>query len=175
MSLAGQIFSPIGALLDRIVCIVFAVVFAQGPVYIAQYLDVLAGARMESEKNLRKVQEQAEDNGVTVEDFVSRLLGNSDPLVRSSGETIQNLLVSYEQYESAYSAISTANVWQKPFRLIQHFDPSIGEALVFNPSVPLSIEGAVYAFIGLIIGWLLFSLIASIFKRRKPKPASGGQ
>lgn len=173
MSVAAQVFRPVRSVLDRVFCVLFAILFAQGPVYIDQYLDVLAGSRLAAQESLQRLEELAEDNGLSADEFVSRLKENPDKLVRDSGEGYQGTIDQYEKYQKAYTAIHDSPAWEKPIQLVRYFDPAIHEAMIFDASVPLSWEGAVYGVVGLFVGWLFFSLgaglLGAIFGGKKKK------
>ena len=55
------IFSPISKILDRVVCVVSALLFTQIPIYINQYLNVLSG-RLGEAKTVYSEMEQAARN-----------------------------------------------------------------------------------------------------------------
>lgn len=65
--------------------------------------------------------------------------------------------------QSAYSAIATANLFEKPFALLRHLDGALASAALrdFRPSVP--VDGASVAYIGaaLVLGWLFYETLKS--------------
>ena len=67
----NRLLRPLGSLLDRIMCILAAVLLAQAPMYMNQYLDVLAGARLESIKLYEDLEQTAARYNQTVEGKLS--------------------------------------------------------------------------------------------------------
>lgn len=169
MSFFLNIFGSIGSLADRIICVVFAVVLAQAPIYMGQYINVLSGAQMESQKTYDDIESRAKKYQLSVDEFIERLIANPDDLVRENAEVSMNAVERYKDYTEALNALLNSNIWLKPFRLMQHYDPSIQAALQFKPGVPLTLEGVVYGLIGVVLAMLLISLFKRIWKSVMPK------
>ncbi|RMG22438.1 MAG: DUF2937 family protein [Bacteroidetes bacterium] len=168
-----RIFNPVGALVDRIVCVVFAVLLAQGPTYIAQYIDVLSGAEMEARRTFEDVQERAIQEGLTVEEYIARTVEETPREVRAWDfvQDTKNTVERYQKYHKALVALENSSLWARPFVLAAHFDRSIHKAIRFEPNVPITYEGAVYALIGVLLALSLMALVRGIigliFGRKK--------
>lgn len=173
MSILSPVTRSIGTLTDRILCIVFAIVFAQAPVYMAQYIDVLSGAQMESRKLYDDLVERASKYDLTVEEFLERLLSNPDALVKENAEVSQSAVMRYKNYTEALDALLNSAAWVRPFRLMKYYDPSINAAIHFEPNVPLTWEGIAYGFIGMVIALLLIALFTRIFQAIFRKKKTG--
>ena len=158
-------FGSIGSVIDRILCVVFAVVLAQAPVYIAQYIDVLAGAQMEAQKTYDDLDNRAAKYEMTVKEFLDRLLENSDPLVRENAEATASTVDRYVRYSAALDDLLNSSALSRPFKLMKHYDPSIHAAMKFEPNVPLTIEGAFYALAGVLIALLIIGFFRMIFNK----------
>ncbi|MDX2245739.1 MAG: DUF2937 family protein [Bacteroidia bacterium] len=175
MSFLTPIAKYFGTIADRIICVVFAVVFAQVPVYIAQYIDVLSGAQMESQKMYDDLVGRAQKYELTIEEFLERLKANPDVLVKENAEASESAVNRYKNYTDALNALLHSSVWSKPFRLMKHYDPSIHSAMQFEPNLPLTGEGLIYALLGVVVAVLLIGLISSLFrvlfKRKKTEKA----
>jgi hypothetical protein len=171
MSLLSKVFSPIGSLLDRVICVVFAVVLAQAPVYMAQYIDVLAGAQMEAGKVYEELTVAARTFDLEVDPYLDKLASNADPMVRNSAEVQLNAVARYRRYTEALKALRDRSAWVRPFMLMRHYDPSVHAAMDFEPNVPLTIEGAVYAGLGVVLALLVMALFKGlgrlIFRKRR--------
>jgi hypothetical protein len=169
-------FGSVGSLVDRVVCVLFAIALAQAPVYIAQYIDVLAGAQMESQKTYDDLEERAAKFDLTLDEFLTRLINNPDPLVKENAEASASTVDRYKRYTEALNALLYGSVWAKPFLLARHYDPSINAAMHFEPNVPLTMEGAVYALAGVLIAMLIMGFFRFIFGKifggkKEEKPA----
>ncbi|MEZ4777251.1 MAG: DUF2937 family protein [Bacteroidia bacterium] len=171
MSILSPITRSLGTITDRIICIVFAIVFAQAPVYMAQYIDVLSGAQMESQKLYEDLVERASKYELTIDEFLERLKANPDVLVKENAEASESAVNRYRNYTEALNALLESSVWNKPFRLIKYYDPSVNAAIQFEPNVPLTWEGIIYAFIGLVLALVIIGLFSSLwnalFKKKK--------
>ena len=55
--------------------------------------------------------------------------------------------------ETAQSAIQHASLWTRPFVFLRHLDPAIARATwgIFQPAVPTTLEGLVYALLGMLV------------------------
>lgn len=161
----SRLLKSFGSLTDRIICVAFAVLFAQVPVYISQYVDVLSGARMEAKKVYDEVAEVANEYGQSVEVFLGEMAENPDQRVRDLTGVQLNTVQRYHRYTEALEALTKRAGWLKPFALMNHYDPSIHAAMFFEPNVPLTIEGAIYALMGVIVALLLIALVTGIVQR----------
>lgn len=165
MSFLQRALTPFGEILDRIICIVLVLLFMQLPMYINQYVDVLSGARMEAKRTYDDMDQRARSNGLSITDFIKRLKENEDVIVRESGEVSENVVSRYEKYTAAQEALTRSSVWVRPFVLMGHYDPSIHAAMHFEPGLPLTIEGLIYAVAGLAFSLLLVGLGRWLMKR----------
>ena len=156
-------FGSIGSLADRVICVLFAIILAQAPVYISQYVNVLAGAQMESEKIYDDLENSAAKFNLTLDEYLGRLLSNPDPMVKENAEVSSSAVNRYRQYSEALDALLNSSVWSKPFRLMQYYDQSIHAAMKFEPNVPLTYEGGFYALAGVLIAMLILGLFRTIF------------
>lgn len=157
-----SLFGLVGNLLDRILCVLGAVVLAQAPVYMAQYVDVLSGAKMESGIVYSELSQLAESYNLSLDAYLGTLEANPDPMVRENIAVQRSAVDRHIRYVTAFEAITQASLWTRPFRFLQHRDPAIQQAVVFEPNVPLTLEGAVYALLGILLVMLLLGLVRRI-------------
>ena len=149
------------ALLGTILAAATGVCFAQLPAFIQQYLQRLGGHVDEAHLNLSQIATDAH-------------------LRTLDTPTLQVLTVSLEQRVSALEAgeqaISGASASVRPFIFLREFDMDIAMATLraFEPAVPLSTAGLVYALTGIVAGWLSYELIKApvglIARRRRTRP-----
>ncbi len=175
------IFKPFGELIDRAVCLIFAVLFAQAPLYIEQYQHVLSGALAEARINYEDIEKRANELNMSVEKFISyqfeasAMFAEKEDTLRSrvfeeTGKHLQEGVARFEQYKIAFEQLSTASVWARPFVFWQHKEEHLLAALDFKPGLPFSEEGVCYVFAGLLIGVCLVLGIRALFLRMtKPK------
>lgn len=164
MNILAKIFSPIATIADRIICVVAAIALAQGPNYIAQYVDVLSGAEMESRKTFEDVQGRATARGMSVDDYIEKTVKETPreieawDFVQDSKKSVER----YQKYHEALLALQNTTLWKRPFVLAYHFDQSVHEAIKFEPNVPITTEGAVYGLIGVLIALMAIGLVKAL-------------
>ncbi|WNJ21256.1 DUF2937 family protein [Pontibacter sp. G13] len=172
MSILAALFRPIGTFLDRIFCLVVAVMLTQFPAYMSQYVDVLSGAHMEAERSYVELEDLAVKYHLTVQEYLSTLARNDNAMVRENIEKQQQDVDRFMGYDQALTALREASVWTKPLVLAEHFNPAIHDAMAFEPQVPMTEEGVVYALIGLILALTIISILKGMGRMftRDPMP-----
>ena len=149
----------IGRILDGLVAIVGATGFAQFPAFYQQYLQRLGGRLDQARQDVARTLADATAEGKTLEAYI-RDLGESGSAAAAQAaqrelERVDNL----NALQSAYAALSDAEVWQRPLVFTQHFRPGVAEDAMeaFQPAFPVSLEGLVYAAVGMILGLILLA------------------
>jgi hypothetical protein len=151
-------------LLGTILAAAAGLCFAQLPAFIQQYLQRLGGHVDEAQLSLTQI-----------------LDGESARAL--DAPTLEVLTVSLQQrvtaLEAGEQAISGASASVRPFVFLREFDFDIAAATlrVFEPALPLSFAGLIYALTGIVAGWLLYELfkapVGMLARRRnRPRPIS---
>jgi hypothetical protein len=127
-----------------------AAAFSQVPSFMQQYLQRLGGHRDEALRFVENLRARANVD--------TNLLTESETRLRELSQAIDSL--------------SLAGNFSRPRAFIANFDPDIARATaeIFQPAVPITPEGFVYAGIGVIVGVTLFSLITlpfALLRRRR--------
>ena len=164
-------------LLDRLLCVLGAVAFAQLPEFIQQYRQRLGGHLEEARLHLAEFEKLAAHAKLTVPQLIERTSSNTDTTVAGLGTVMRTALARVDELATADAALRTATLWQKPFVFFAHLDSSIARATweIYQPAVPTTTEGLVYAaagmiaFLGLYHG-LVRAPIATVLRR--PRAAS---
>lgn len=159
MSFIARLF---GDLTGRILAVALAVSAAQFPVYYAQYLQTLTGAKQEASLRYQELMREAGVLNLGAEDFIVRHEENSDPVFQASGRLHRTTLARFNKLDTAWQALSNATAFEKPLALLKHFDRQLAEAVRFTPGVPLTLEAAAYAFGGIVLAWLISALFAAL-------------
>lgn len=166
MSVLARLF---GGLSGRILAVVLAVGAAQFPVYYAQYLQTLTGARQEASLRYEQLMREAGVLNLGAEDFIIRHEENSDPVFQASGRIHRTTLARFNKLDTAWQALTNAAVLEKPLALIKHFDRQLADAVRFTPGLPLTPEAAAYALSGIVLAWLVSALFGALLL---PRPRS---
>ena len=149
-------------ILDRVLCVVGTLAFSQIPEFIQQYLQRLGGHLDEARRQLGQFHNAAEQSGITLHRLIEQTSSNPDAAVAKLGGVMTNAVTRVEQLQVAHSAILTASIWEKPFVFLRNVDSDIARATwqIFKPAVPTTVEGLVYAGIGMLV--LLFVYHAGV-------------
>lgn len=161
-------------LIDRVLCVVGAVLFSQGPEFMQQYLQRLGGHLDEARRLLATFQQTATQAGLTLDHFIVRTAANPDPAVARLGDVMTDATNRVASLQSAHDALLQAAPWERPFVFVRHLDLGIGRATaaVFQPAVPTTVEGLVYALAGMLVVLALYHFgvkrVMALLGRRAP-------
>lgn len=139
--------------LDRLLCVLGTVMFSQIPEFMQQYLQRLGGHLDEARHQLANFTRTAAQSGLSLDQLIRQTSTNPDPAVAKLGAVMSESATRVETLESARSALLDANVWSRPFVFLHHLDRQIasGTWQDFKPAVPTTIEGLIYALIGMLV------------------------
>ena len=146
----------IDGLLDRVFCIAGAIGLSQIPGIIQHYVDVLSGALAEARRNVETFREQAALVGRTLPEFIDKHLRNPDPDFQASGRAMQMAVERFEGYGAAFESLRDASIWQRPFLFFAHLDVGLWSQMDYRPTLPLNMEGLIYAAVGIPLGLLAY-------------------
>lgn len=164
------------SLIDRILCVVGAVLFSQGPEFMQQYLQRLGGHLDEARRHLAVFQQTAAQAGLSLDQFISQTGTNPDSSVARLGPVMTGAVERVSTLLSAHDALLHAALWERPFVFIRHLDVAIARATgaVYQPAVPTTAEGLLYALAGMLVFLALyhvgFKRAVVLFGRSGPAP-----
>ena len=140
-------------LLDRVLCVLGTVAFSQVPEFMQQYLQRLGGHLDEARRQLAQFRQVAEQSGLTLDRLITQTGTNSDPAVARLGGVMTDAVSRVEELQSAQVALQSASVWERPFVFMRNMDSDIARATwaIFKPAVPTTVEGLVYALLGMFV------------------------
>ena len=153
MGLRKALVSTGDGFLDRMLCVVGALAFSQGPEFIQQYLQRLGGHVDEARRQVAQFREAAVQSGVTLDHLITRTNENADPAVAKLGSIMNSAVVRLDSLESGQNAIAHSSLFERPFVFFRHMDSEIARSTwsVFKPALPTTAEGLVYALIGMLV------------------------
>lgn len=149
----GQKLLAVGdTLIDRALCVVGAVLFSQAPEFMQQYLQRLGGHLDEARRQLAHFQDTAAQAGLTLDQLIQRTLVNSDSAVAQLGGVMRDTAARADTLAAAQDALQHATLLTRPFVFLRHLDVSIarGTWSIYQPAVPTTVEGLLYALAGMI-------------------------
>ncbi len=164
------------SLIDRILCVLGAILFSQGPEFMQQYLQRLGGHLDEARRQLAVFQQTAAQAGLSLDQFISQTGANPDTSVARLGGVMSGAVERVSTLQSAHDALLHAALWERPFVFVRHLDVAIARATgaVYQPAVPTTAEGLLYALAGMLVFLALyhfgFKRVFALFGRRTPTP-----
>lgn len=186
----GRIFSRMGfgkralssgeAVVDRVLCVVGAVLFSQAPEFIQQYMQRLGGHLDEARRMLGQYENIARQAGLSLEAFVTRTAENTDTVVAKHAGVMQGAIDRVRDLSAAQEAIRDASMFTRPFAFLRHADAEIAANTwaIYKPAVPTTIEGVFYAGIGIALilglyyGCVHFPIVRGWRRHRERKAAA---
>ncbi|WP_404422447.1 DUF2937 family protein [Nibricoccus sp. IMCC34717] len=143
---------------DRIVCVLGAVAAAQGPSFLLQYTQRLGGHLEEARRQLAVLVSAAEKSGHSWREWAETARSSSDAAVAELGRVLQTTQVRADELERAHQALREAGLWERPFVFLRHVDVEVfsGTWSDYQPTVPTTAEGAVYALAGMSIALVVY-------------------
>lgn len=163
-------------LVDRILCVLGAVLFSQGPEFMQQYLQRLGGHLDEARRHLATFQQTAAQAGLSLDQFIAQTGANPDASVARLGGVMTGAVERVSSLQTAHDALLHSALWERPFVFLRHVDVAIARATgaVYQPAVPTTAEGLVYALTGMLVFLGIyhfgFKRLISLFGRRASTP-----
>jgi hypothetical protein len=169
------------AVIDRILCVVGAVLFSQGPEFMQQYLQRLGGHLDEARRQVAAFGSAAADAGLSLEKYVTQTAANPDPGVARLGRVMSDATERVDALYAAHEALLHASLWERPFVFLRHLDSGISRATaaIYRPAVPTTVEGLIYALTGMLVFLAIyhfgFKRLILMFDRRPPIPKAASR
>ncbi len=160
--------------IDRVLCVLGAVLFSQGPEFMQQYLQRLGGHLSEAQRQLGLFREAATRSGRTLEQFIAQTRSNSDASIVQLGSVMHDAAERTASLQAAHDAIQSASLWTRPFVFLRHVDVSIAQGTwtAYKPAVPTTLEGLVYAVTGMLVFLAIYHVglkgLLALFQRKSP-------
>jgi hypothetical protein len=127
---------------------------AQFPEFYQQYLQRLAGRMDEVRQRADEIAGDAVASGLDVQAYIARFLDS--PAHAMEGERMAEALESAARLDAAYGALAHAGAWQRLPLFLRHFDSALARdtGSLFQPALPLTFGGLIYALAGAAVGIL---------------------
>jgi len=171
----SRIFRTFDGLIDRLLCVLGAILFSQGPEFMQQYLQRLGGHLQEAQRQLALFREAATRSGRTLEEFIVQTRTNADAGVVQLSSVMSDAIDRTASLQAAHDALIHSSLWARPFVFIRHLDPAIAHATwaAYLPAVPTTLEGLLYAFSGMLFFLLFYHFgVKSLPRLFSRKPAA---
>lgn len=145
-------------MIDRIFALIGAFAFAQFPQFFAQYLHELSGHLAELVYQVNLLEQSAKLSNKSVIELIAKFKSNPDPDIIRQGDLMQGIIDRMDSFTIALHALTHSNLFTKPFLFVRYLNGGIltDTAKNYQIGFSLTLEGVVYAFIGMVVGYYLF-------------------
>jgi len=154
-------FKWLGGLIDRFFAVIGAIFFAQVPLFMQQYSQQLIGRTAELRFQVDAMRQIANTSGKTLGQLMQKFLENSDADVALQGEIMLTMVNRWHHLSEALAAMQESSIWTRPFVFLTHLDNDVFFSTFeqFKIGLPLTPEGGVYALVGIVLGYSIFSVL----------------
>lgn len=178
MSLVRKFLTAADTLVDRVLCVVGAVLFSQMPEFMQQYLQRLGGHLDEARRQLGQFHGAAQKTGIALDNLIAKTAANPDPAVAKLSGVMTETVTRVENLQAAHAALAGATIWERPFVFLRYVEADIvrGTWRMFQPAVPMTYEGLTYALLGmlLLLAIYQFGLKRPFARLNRPRPEAVG-
>ncbi|CUH76564.1 DUF2937 family protein [Tropicibacter naphthalenivorans] len=135
-------------------------VSSQFPEYSQQYKQRLGGAVDELARQVTRYQGDAEAAGMGLPAYLETLAAEG-PLAQTQAQNMAADIARYERLSAALTRLQDAGPFMRAKQAAWMEDPEIAARAweAFEPAVPVTFEGAVFAGTGFAGGWLTVSAV----------------
>ncbi len=153
-----------------------AVGLSQFPEFSQQYVQRLGGAVDELSRFVTEFDADAAEVGLTRTAALADL-GQGSAMGAQRAESMAGVIVRYQQLSADLAMLRGAGPFTRAYRMRSFADAEIAEAAweEFEPAVPLTMAGGIFAGAGFLAGLVLIgcalALLRAPFRRRRARPA----
>lgn len=173
MKSGSRLLRAFDGMIDRVLCVCGAVLFSQGPEFMQQYLQRLGGHLAEAQRQLGLFRDAAAQSGATLEQFITQTRGNPNAGLSRLGTVMNETAERTASLQAAHDALLHSSLWARPFVFFRHLDLGLAQGTwtVYQPAVPTTLEGLVYALAGMLVFLALYhgglkTLLAALGPRK---------
>lgn len=142
--------------------IVFIVIFAIGgiiggqfPGFTSQYEQRLGGAIAELRTIVTRFDQDAEKQSLTRQEALETYDRANDEFLVKQGGAMREVFMRFDKLKNHQQALQDATILEQAIGFVQFYDPELAQATwaQYDVSVPLNLEGGLFAFLGGILAW----------------------
>jgi hypothetical protein len=165
----------LGRLTVGVAALFGALAASQLPEFAQQYRQRLGGALDEMRQVVRAFEADANRNELTRAEALDRYRKSDQPFLRDQGTTAERTIVRYEDLAEQKARLEAAPPLMRPVVVLSEPDTRVARAAWsdYEPAMPVSAAGFVWAAIGFFLAGGLISLVRQLFgaarKWRRPQ------
>jgi hypothetical protein len=160
-----------------LLALLVAATSAQFPEYIPQYRQRLGGAVDELAAFVRRFDDDARASGLDRAQAVEQYRIQNNSFLDRRGIAVAETIDRYEQLQAHRQALNDAGPVGRLVTFVRGYQPDIAERALddFEPAVPVTVEGFLFAFSGFVASLLVWLGVGRAARRvRKPARQSVG-
>lgn len=160
-------FRWFSGLIDRAFAVLGALAFLQAPQFFQQYSQRLAGHIDELQFHINAIQQAAGKNGKVLLEYIEKFLQQTDQDFIAQGVMMQTMVERHRDLMNALLALKNATPLSRPYYFAKHFHLNVVEATLkdFQPGLILTLEGMIYAIVGVAIGIFIYHSLLFCLRR----------
>lgn len=153
-------------LLDRVVAVAGAALFSQAPLFMEQYTQQLIGRTAELGIQVDAMRRSASASGKTLDQLIQKFANSGDPDFTRQGEVMSGVIQRWQDLTGSLTAMEGSTLLSRPLNFMYHMNYEVFKSTLdhYTFGFPLTVEGGVYALIGLSVGYLLFAFVRKFFR-----------
>jgi hypothetical protein len=154
-----------------------ALTFSQAPEFAQQYQQRLGGALDELRIIVADFDRDATLAGIDRPQALAIYDGASEPFLRNRGQSMRRTLTRFETIGRQSADMARTSPFAKPFALLRNADDMIltNAWRDFQPGVPVTPAGLLWAATGAGLGWLLVGGARMLLRLRRHRPVPASQ
>jgi len=152
--------------LDRVFCLVFALLFCQFPQFIQQYELRLAGHVQESIHQLDALKKEASRSNKSLEAYIQKFLDQEDPDFVGQGEVMQEMEQRNTLLVNSLTKLHNARAWEKPFVFLFSLQWDICKSTfkTFTIGLSVNLETVLWTLIGALVGFVVYRVLQRVWR-----------
>jgi hypothetical protein len=160
-------------MISRFIAFVLAVtagiLASQAPEFAQQYRQRLGGAIDELARVIDNFDQDAAASGNTQPAALALMARNSEPLVRSQSVSMAQTIIRHERLSEQQAAFENNPPFARLVVFFREFDGPLVESTLrsFEPAVPATAEGIVFAGIGFLVIYVVLRGLGLLFRPRR--------
>jgi hypothetical protein len=160
-------------MITRFIAFVLAVaagiIASQAPEFAQQYRQRLGGAIDELARVIDNFDQDAAASGNTQPAGLALMARNSEPLVRDQAVSLAHTIIRHERLSEQQAAFENNPPFARLVVFFRDFDRPLVESTLrsFEPAVPATAEGVVFAGIGFLAIYVLLRGLGFLFRPRR--------
>lgn len=161
--------------MKRLLILVFGVASAgiasQFPEFSQQYTQRLDGAVNELSRIVEQFDTDAQDNGITRGEALSRYETSEDEFLEKRGLSMGQAIARHDRLKAHRDRLLESGPFERLWVFARDQDPELTQNTldIYTPAVPVSAEGGAHAAAGFAGGWAILTLLLAPFGRRRKK------